>query len=210
MKYFCFLCLLFFASCTLTKNTYICGDHACVDKKEFNEYFAENLVIEIKSKKIKKDTSIDLVKLNNTRLTNDTKINIKEAQYNKLSKKEKKLQLKAKKAQLKAEKKIKKNEKKKRSKNEKALLKLTNKKNKINKVNNNNSPIIDTFSKESKKKQEVLIGKKMPKDDEILQNTRSKKKANLCDEMPDCDIDKIAELLIKKGKQKEFPDITSN
>ena len=40
-------------------------------------------------------------------------------------------------------------------------------------------------------------------------NTNLKNKANICNEIKNCDIDKIAELLIKKGKEKEYPDITS-
>jgi len=33
---------------------------------------------------------------------------------------------------------------------------------------------------------------------------------SLCDEIKDCDIDKIAELLIKKGKNKPYPNVSSN
>ena len=74
-------CLLFLVSCSFTKNTYICGDHTCLDKKEFNEYFAENLIVEIKSNKFKKKTSIDLVKLNSPTQKNDAEINGKNVQY---------------------------------------------------------------------------------------------------------------------------------
>ena len=33
---------------------------------------------------------------------------------------------------------------------------------------------------------------------------------SICDKIKDCDIDKITELLIKKGKDKPFPNISSN
>ena len=39
---------------------------------------------------------------------------------------------------------------------------------------------------------------------------KSPEKKNICDDVKDCDIDKITELLIKKGKGKPFPKITSN
>ena len=43
----------------------MCGDHKCIDKKEYNDYFAKNLSIEVDLKNKKnKDRSIDLVKLN--------------------------------------------------------------------------------------------------------------------------------------------------
>ena len=35
------------------------------------------------------------------------------------------------------------------------------------------------------------------------------KETNLCAEIKDCDIEKINELLIKKGNAKDFPDISS-
>ena len=46
-----FLILL---SCGTVKKEYVCGDHPCIDRKEFNEYFSKNLTIEIKSKDNKK------------------------------------------------------------------------------------------------------------------------------------------------------------
>ena len=32
----------------------------------------------------------------------------------------------------------------------------------------------------------------------------------MCDGVKNCDIDRIAEILIKKGKDKPFPNISSN
>ena len=48
----------------MSKNTFMCGERACVDKKEFNEFFAENLIFEIKNPIDKKKKSLDLVNLN--------------------------------------------------------------------------------------------------------------------------------------------------
>ena len=48
------------------KKVYICGDHECKNKKEINEYFENNISIEIftLSKSSKKDKDFDLVELN--------------------------------------------------------------------------------------------------------------------------------------------------
>ena len=43
----------------------------------------------------------------------------------------------------------------------------------------------------------------------IFQNSKSTKQLSVCEKIENCDIDKITELLIKKGKEKDFPDITS-
>lgn len=44
-----------------------------------------------------------------------------------------------------------------------------------------------------------------------LKKKEEDKDANsICEIITDCDIDKIAELLIKKGREKNFPDITAN
>ena len=56
--------LLLVLSCNTVKKEYVCGDHPCIDKKEFNEYFSKNLSIEIKTKQNKKNKTANLVKLN--------------------------------------------------------------------------------------------------------------------------------------------------
>ena len=43
-----------------------------------------------------------------------------------------------------------------------------------------------------------------------IDRIKSKNVKSLCNENEDCDIDKIAEKLIKKGRDKPFPSITSN
>ena len=49
----------------------------------------------------------------------------------------------------------------------------------------------------------------MPKKNEPFQSKISKSYTNICEKIENCDIDKIAELLINEGKTKDFPDITS-
>ena len=65
-----FFIFLFLANCSKPKTVLICGDHVCVNKAEAEQYFEENLSIEVKviDKKIKKE--INLVELN---LKNDEK-----------------------------------------------------------------------------------------------------------------------------------------
>ena len=59
-----FISLLLLISCNKPKTVLICGDHICINKKEAEQYFEENLSIEVKiiDKKVKKE--IDLVELN--------------------------------------------------------------------------------------------------------------------------------------------------
>ena len=63
-----------FSDSKVTK-VYICGDHECKNKKEINEYFENNISIEIYtlSRSSKKDKDFDLVELN---MSNDDKKNL--------------------------------------------------------------------------------------------------------------------------------------
>ena len=73
MNYIFFLFFIFLVSCGTGKKTYICGERSCIDKKEFKEYFAENLTVEIQVNNNKKKSSVDLVKLNTNNPTHKTK-----------------------------------------------------------------------------------------------------------------------------------------
>ena len=86
MKYLFFL-FFFLAHCSTitgdkTQKIYICGDHECVGKKEINDYFKNNISIEvyILSDSPKKD--YDLVELNMTE-ENKNKIVSREIQRKK-------------------------------------------------------------------------------------------------------------------------------
>ena len=49
MKYFLILFFIFFlSSCNKPKTVLICGDHICVNNKEAEQYFKENLSLEVK------------------------------------------------------------------------------------------------------------------------------------------------------------------
>ena len=52
-------------SCTSKpKSVFICGDHECINKAEANQYFEDNLSIEVKIINKKENKNIDLVQLN--------------------------------------------------------------------------------------------------------------------------------------------------
>ena len=49
MKTLFFLIILFFlTNCSKSKTVLICGDHVCINKAEANQYFEENLSIEVR------------------------------------------------------------------------------------------------------------------------------------------------------------------
>ena len=53
--------------------------------------------------------------------------------------------------------------------------------------------------------------KKIPTNKEIqIGSVKSENIKGICDEIQNCDIDKIAEILTKKGKSKPYPSISSN
>ena len=52
MKNLFFLFILFMIiGCASNRSVYWCGDHPCINKKEKEEYFKKNMIVEIKSKK---------------------------------------------------------------------------------------------------------------------------------------------------------------
>ena len=65
MKIFFLMFIVFIlSSCSKPKTVLICGDHICINKDEAQQYFEENLSIEVKiiDRKLNKDD--DLVELN--------------------------------------------------------------------------------------------------------------------------------------------------
>ena len=190
---FFFMILL---SCTSIKKEYVCGDRPCVDKREFNEYFSENLIVEIKSQSKKKKKEPNLIKLNTSSLDLENKTKTISKKEKKLIQKNEKKLLKANKKKLLEERKINKDEKK---RDEKKIANVT-----VSKDNTKNKPsFIKKFSLRKNKKKDNL-------NKEIFDKAiNTKKVKNICKEIKDCDIEEIADILIKKGKNKPFPDIAS-
>ena len=65
MKILFYLLIIFLVTnCSKPKTVLICGDHICVNKAEADEYFEENLSIEVKIIDNKNKNSFDLIELN--------------------------------------------------------------------------------------------------------------------------------------------------
>ena len=182
MKFFLLIIsILFLTSCSKPKTVLICGNHVCVNKAEAEQYFQENLSIEVRvvNKKVKDE--IDLVELNLKENHNGKK------RISVLSKSKTKKKLKI----LSNEEinKIKKDIKNK-NKEDKVAKKILKKKEKIINEENKINP------------REVVI-----LDDNV--NKKQKDVIDVCTILEKCSIDEITKYLLKQGKKKDFPDITA-
>ena len=182
MKYFLLtISLLLLANCSKPKTVLICGDHICVNKAEAEEYFQENLSIEVKifDKRIKDE--MDLVELNlKQNQSGGKRISI-------LSKKNtnNKIKILSNEEIIEIKKDI-----KNRKKEKKIAKKIT-----------------------KKKKETIDNEKKITKSDSKILENSIKKKYNdvvdVCTIIKECSIDEISKYLLKQGKEKGFPDITT-
>ena len=77
-----------------------------------------------------------------------------------------------------------------------------------NQIVNDRRPV--KIIKEEKIKNTKSISEKSIYNEKKENSTKINNVKSICDEIKDCDINKIAEMLINKGKSKPFPDITSN
>ena len=134
------------------KKVYICGDHECANKKEINDYFKNNISIEIYtlSKSSKKDKDFDLVELN---MSNEDKKNLVSVDVQK-----------------------------------KHIRDKIKKRNKISKLNI--------------KKGENIIANRKKKNRPKITFVR------ICKDLQECDIDNVTNIIIKKGNDKKYPDLT--
>ena len=203
MKFVYLIFFILILSCSTVKKDYVCGDHPCVDKKEFNEYFSKNLSIEIKTQKNKKNKTADLVKLNTDTSLVKKNVNRNSKKDEKIKKKLEEEQLKVNKIRLLKERKVREN----KEKNNTAKLKKNNIKSIKNEIKNNREQVDKVVDKIPEEKKPII---KNTKNVSSINAANSKNVKNICDEIKDCDIEKIAELLIKKGKDKPFPNIASN
>ena len=170
IKFFFIFIFLILQSCSKPKTVLICGDHVCVNKNEVEQYFQENLSLEVKIiDNIKKDESFDLVELNLKDNQNNREISVV-----KKEKTNRKIKTLTEKEITEIKKDIKKKKtkesivKKKKNKNEEKLkVKKNEKKPKKNKdiVNKNNNTfdvctILDKCSIDEISKYLIKIGKK--------------------------------------------------
>tara|TARA_Y100000816_G_C25888521_1_gene463538 strand:+ start:206 stop:760 length:555 start_codon:yes stop_codon:yes gene_type:complete len=181
MKNILFIISIFLlASCSKTKTVLICGDHVCINKKEAEQYFEDNLSLEVKIIDKKKQNKIDLVELNlKTNENNVKKVSITEKkETNKNIKILSNNEIKEKKMELKKREKI---------------AKLENLKKKKTKV---------LKDKIEKNKEIKLIKVRKTKD------KSEKQIVDVCTILEKCNIEEISKYLIEIGKKKGFPDIT--
>ena len=201
MKIFTII-LIFFSilGCSKPKTVLICGDHICVNKYEAEQYFEENLSIEVKIIDKNKSEKIDLVQINLKKNNSGKKIvNItpKKETANKikiLSNDE----IELKKKQLKKQKMIKKKLTKISNKNNTGVAKELKKNNvKLSKFQKNEKTNV---SNETKRNKVIQTQKTV--------NKTTKKTVDVCTIVEKCNIDEISKYLIELGKSKNYPDIT--
>ena len=73
MKFILLSIFIFLMHCSSSKVVLICGDHKCINKKEAELYFEDNLSIEVQVIDKKKEKTIDLVLLN-TKIDKDIQV----------------------------------------------------------------------------------------------------------------------------------------
>ena len=190
--YFLFI-FMFLLNCSKSKTVLICGDHVCVNKAEANQYFEENLSIEVKVIEKKTSNSFDLIELNLKENQGKREINIStkkntDKNVKVLSKKEISIikeNIKNIKKGTQIAKKIYKKDKLSKKKSEKI-------KENLKKINMNNE------------------GKNIQKEN-IIKNNKNKIRKDVfdvCTVLEKCNIEEISKYLIKHGKNKGFPDLT--
>jgi hypothetical protein len=184
-----FLILLLLSNCSKPKTVLICGDHVCVNKAEAEQYFEENLSIEVKIINQKNNEQIDLVELN----LKNNKDKVKQIAIS--PKKDTSNNLKT--LSNDEIKKIKKNIKDKKQKKE-----IDNKISRKTVKREENNVISELIEKKDKNQE---------KNNSFVNKTIINKKINIvdvCTILEKCNIDEISKYLIKEGKKRDFPDIT--
>ena len=182
-KLLLFLIILTIYGCNKPKTVLICGDHVCVNKAEAEQYFEENLTLEVKVIDKRESKKNNLVEIN---LESDSEGKKEISIFNKkqTNKKLKELsdaEIRKKKNELKKKKKIKNKEIKNKKITKQAKLKK---------------------SKEKQKPTDNIIKTKK------IVNKSSKKITDICTILEKCSIDEISKYLVKQGKERKFPDIT--
>tara|TARA_A100001011_G_scaffold391720_1_gene477782 strand:- start:1042 stop:1599 length:558 start_codon:yes stop_codon:yes gene_type:complete len=176
-----FITLLTLYGCNNPKTVLICGDHVCINKAEAEQYFEENLTLEVQIIDNKKDKKNDLVELNlNKNLEGKKEISV--TKRNKIKKKIKILS---------------------NDEIEKKKIEVRNKK-KLKVKKKEKNKIVKTVKKIDPNKTKKKI-KKITKDVDKSEN----KIKDICTILEKCSIDEISEYLVKQGKTKKFPDITN-
>ena len=182
--------LFLLTNCNKPKAVLICGDHICINKTEAEQFFEENLSLEVKiiDKKIKKE--VDLIELN-----------LKEKPSG-----ERKITLLTKKDTLKELKTLSNDEKEKIKKNiinkKKEMRAAKKKENNVKKADNKKNYKNENNTKKSNKN---------PLNSKIMRNNNNNKSTaivDVCTILDKCNIDEISKFLLEQGRKKRYPDIT--
>ena len=182
-KLLLFLIILAIYGCNKPKTVLICGDHVCINKAEAEQYFEENLTLEVKIIDKKISNEINLVEIN-LKSNSEDKKEISIFSKKKTNKELKELssdEIKKKKNELKQRKKV---------QNRKEKDKKITKQAKIKK------------SKEKQKSRKNIIKSKK------IVNKPNEKLTDICTILEKCSIDEISKFLVKQGNKRKFPDIT--
>ena len=188
MKFLLFIFIFFFiTNCSKQKTVLICGDHVCINKSEAEQYFEENLHLEVKiiDKKLKKETN--LVQLNLAENPNGKKI----VKIYSKKKTDQNLKILSDKDVVRIKENIKSKKKEKKKVNKNIKKNIITKKNKI--------------------KKKTLTNKTDSSKNEITQNNvynNRKDIVDVCTIIKKCSIDEISNYLLKQGNKNKFPDIT--
>lgn len=186
-------------SCTsVKKEVYWCGDHECVDKKEINKYFDENITIEIKTVKKNKAINYDLIALNNPAVKPLEQDKSKKSKFFGLIKDKDTTNL--------ADTNLEENKLKKQKKFVIEQRKIAKIKLKTEKKEAIKKKVKDIFSiKKSDKKTNIKKKKIISKKN----NAAIVSKKISCKELTDCTFDEFSNSIKEKADNKDYPDITS-
>ena len=181
---FSIIITLFLIGCSKSKTVLICGDHICVNKDEAEQYFEENLSIEVKIIDKKENKDVDLIELNlRENMSGNKEI-------------------------IAFEKKIKKKQLKVLSDDEIIGIKRNVKE----KKENNKNAEKNVFQNETKNKISLKETNTKSKKDKLFTKNMNKKTIKLvdvCTILEKCSIDEISKYLLDDGRNKKFPDITT-
>ena len=178
IKTFLLLILFSIISCSKPKVVLICGDHICVNKDEAEQYFEENLSLEVKILKNEKKDQINLVELN---LKNEDTFKKEVILINK-EKPNKEL----------------------RSLSDDEIKKI---KTKVKKKANKNN-IEKKHAKKINTDKNIDINSRKRENDNLFKKKKKHNVVDVCSIVEKCNIEEISKYLIKQGKKKKFPDIT--
>jgi len=194
MKIFLYIFILLLCFSCATKESYWCGDHACVSKSEKEAYFKKTMTVEIKNNTKSKDKT-DITNIE--KIINSQKKNTKEEKY--LSKQAKI----ERKRNIKEEKRLAKQEK---IKSKKLVKEMKSREKELSKKKTETRNLIKQKKVEAESKNKNV--KEIEKNKKILKKIeKSTEIASKYIEFSLSDFDKIVKKIRNKNNFKDFPDI---